>query len=81
MIVAINVFYFSYQKVKAMKKIENADFIQGLHGGRKDTVIDIVTGACAGITIVGLFGGPVAWGAVAFCAGWSLGAAIKEIRD
>ena len=34
---------------------------------------DIIDGACAVAGVVGIAGGPVGGGALAFCAGWGLG--------
>lgn len=57
-------------------KLEQMELLQG--GG--DGVRDIVSGSCAVIGVIGVLGGPVGWGAMAFCAGWGIGAAMKELE-
>ncbi|GAB4016113.1 hypothetical protein GCM10028808_43510 [Spirosoma migulaei] len=50
--------------------------MEKVEGGKAKDVIDGVNGACAIIAVVGVFGGPVGWGAASFCAGWGLCAAF-----
>lgn len=50
--------------------------MEALQGGGHQEVKEIIDGACAVIGVAGLFGGPVGWGASAFCAGWGLGSLL-----
>lgn len=47
--------------------------MESVNAGSAKQVIDIIDGACGVAGVIAVFGGPVGWGAGAFCAGWGLG--------
>ena len=65
------IFYFLTIKFCFMKSL-SLNQMTDIQGGN-DTVVDIINGACALGGAAAVLGAAVAPGALAFCAGWTLG--------